>query len=176
MNNLHPNYQIRAARIEDLATLAEIEQAAATLFRDTPYAFLIDDESLSLEFVTEQFQAERVWVAVDDRDLPVGYAIAQDVDGDAYLKQIDVYPAYGRRGIGRKLVERVCLWAKHQNYHRILLSTFLDIEWNAPFYEKLGFQILPEIELTSGFQQIRLKEAEAGLPINQRAIMYRELL
>ncbi|BAZ23655.1 hypothetical protein NIES4073_45440 [Kalymmatonema gypsitolerans NIES-4073] len=36
---------------------------------------------------------------------------------------------------------------------------------------KLGFQILPEVELSFGFQQIRCKEAEAGLPIDQRVIM-----
>jgi hypothetical protein len=67
------------------------------------------------------------------------------------------------------------VWAKRQNYRRILLSTFRDIEWNAPFYAKLGFQILAEVELTAGFQQIRRKEAEAGLPIDQRVIMYRDL-
>lgn len=67
------------------------------------------------------------------------------------------------------------MWAKHQNYPRLFLSTFRDIKWNAPFYAKLGFQILAEDELTSGFQQIRLKEAEVGLPIDQRVIMYREL-
>lgn len=76
----------------------------------------------------------------------MGYAIAQDVDGEAYLCQIDVHPGYGRRGVGRKLVERVCMWAKDRDYHRILLSTFLDIEWNAPFYAKLGFKILAEDE------------------------------
>lgn len=174
MNTPFPGYKIRAARIEDLATLAEIERAAGTLFRDTPYAFLVDAEPLSLDFVTQQFQAGRVWVAVDDRDISVGYAIAQEVDGNVYLQEIDVHPAYGRRGIGRELVEMVCVWAKHQNYRRILLSTFRDIAWNAPFYAKLGFQILAETELTEGFQQIRSKEVEIGLPIDQRIIMYRE--
>lgn len=43
------------------------------------------------------------------------------------------------------------------------------------YYAKLGFQILAEVELTAGFQQIRRKETEAGLPIAQRVIMYREL-
>jgi hypothetical protein len=36
MNTLFPGYKIRAARIEDLVTLAEIERAAATLFRKLP--------------------------------------------------------------------------------------------------------------------------------------------
>ncbi|KAM3108464.1 hypothetical protein [Phormidesmis sp. 146-33] len=43
-------------------------------------------EPLPLDFVTQQFQAERVWVAVHDRDTPVGYAIAQEIelmDGEA---------------------------------------------------------------------------------------------
>lgn len=174
MNTPFPGYKIQAARIEDLAPLAEIERAAATLFRDTPYAFLVDAEPLSLDFVIQQFQAGREWVAVDDRDIAVGYAIAQEVDGNAYLQQIDVHPSHGHRGIGRKLVEVVCAWAKQQNYRRIMLSTFRDIEWNAPFYAKLGFQILAETQLTEGFQQIRGKEVEMGLPIDQRVIMYRE--
>jgi ribosomal protein S18 acetylase RimI-like enzyme len=167
--------QIRFAQVEDLEKLAGIERAAATLFCHTPYAFLVNDEPLSLNFVIQQFQAGRVWVAVDDRDVVVGYAIAQEVDGNAYLHEIDVHPAYGRRGIGRELVAIVCVWASQQNYHRILLSTFLDIEWNAPFYAKLGFRVLPEVELSVGFQQIRRKEAEAGLPIDRRVIMYRDL-
>ncbi|NJR48735.1 MAG: GNAT family N-acetyltransferase [Leptolyngbyaceae cyanobacterium CSU_1_3] len=175
MTTLFSDYEIRSARTEDLATLAEIEQAAAMLFRNTSYAFLVDADPLPLDFVIQQFQAGRVWVAVDDRDLLVGYAIAQEIDGNAYLQQIDVHPDHGRKGIGRKLVESVCAWAEHQSYRRIFLSTFRDIAWNAPFYAKLGFQILAESELTSGFQQIRYKEAEAGLPIDQRVIMHREL-
>jgi GNAT superfamily N-acetyltransferase len=175
MNDLSQNYKIRVARLEDLAMLADIECAAAGLFRHTPYAFLVDAEPLPLSFVTQQFAVDRVWVAVDDRDTLVGYAIAQEVDGNAYLQQIDVHPAHGRRVIGRKLVEKVCVWARHQNYQRILLSTFFDVPWNAPFYAKLGFQILAEDKLTSGFQQIRRREAEAGLPIDRRVVMYREL-
>jgi GNAT superfamily N-acetyltransferase len=169
------SYLIRCALVEELPLLSDIERSAAQLFVDTPYAFVADDLPLSLDFVVRQFKSGRVWVAVDDRQTIVGYAIAEDIDGAAYLRQIDVEPAFGRRGIGRKLVECVCRWAKEQHYRRILLSTFLDIEWNAPFYAKLGFQILAEDELTPSFQQIRRKEAAAGLPIDRRAIMYLEL-
>lgn len=175
MNTISQNDKIRPAGIDDLVMLAEIEQVAATLFRHTPYAFLMDDKPLSLDFVIQQFQLGQVWIAVNNRDTPIGYAIAQEIDGNAYLRQIDVLPAHGRKGIGCKLVESVCVWAKNQNYRRILLSTFLDIGWNAPFYAKLGFQILPESEISSGFQQIRRKEADAGLPLDRRAIMCREL-
>ncbi|MBW4579465.1 MAG: hypothetical protein KME42_07815 [Tildeniella nuda ZEHNDER 1965/U140] len=47
---------------------------------------------------------------------------------------------------------------------------FLTLPWNAPFYSKLGFCAVDETELTTGFQQIRLKEMAAGLPIVDRVI------
>jgi hypothetical protein len=41
-------------------------------------------------------------------------------------------------------------------------------------YSKLGFCPLDEAQLTTGFQQIRLKELAARLPISERVIMYCE--
>jgi predicted N-acetyltransferase YhbS len=94
------------------------------------------------------------------------------VDNTLYLQQIDVEPEHGRRGIGTALVKTVCDWAKQQGYGIVSLSTFRDLPWNAPFYSKLGFRALDEADLTTGFQQIRLKEFEAGLPIVDRVIMH----
>jgi predicted N-acetyltransferase YhbS len=78
------------------------------------------------------------------------------------------------RGIGSALVNAVCAWAQQQGYRIVSLSTFRDLPWNAPFYSKMGFYPVNEAELTNGFQQIRLKEFEAGLPISDRVIMHRK--
>jgi GNAT superfamily N-acetyltransferase len=174
MRTLPSGYQIRFAHAEDLPLLSHIEQSAARLFLDTPYAFLVDDEPLSLDFVQQQFQAGRVWVAVDCHEIMVGYAIAREVDDTLYLQQIDVEPAHGRRGIGSALVNTVCVWAKQRGYEIVSLSTFRDLPWNAPFYSKLGFHPVDEADLTTGFQQIRLKELAAGLPVSDRVIMHRK--
>jgi GNAT superfamily N-acetyltransferase len=171
---LESGYQIRAARVEELPLLSHIEQSAASLFLDTPYAFLVDAAPLPLDFVQQQSQAGQVWVAVNLHETVVGYVIAREVDGTLYLQQIDVHPEHGRRGIGSALVNTVCLWAKQQGYRIVSLSTFRDLPWNAPFYSKLGFHPVEEAELTTGFQQIRLKELEAGLPISDRVIMHRK--
>jgi GNAT superfamily N-acetyltransferase len=173
---LEAGYQIRAARVEELPLLSEIEQSAAVLFLDTPYAFLVDADPLPLEFVQQQFQAGRVWVAVDLQETIVSYAIAREIDDTLYLQQIDVEPEHGRRGIGSALINTVCTWAQQQGYEIVSLSTFRDIPWNAPLYSKLGFNPVDETELTTGFQQIRLKELEAGLPISERVIMHYVLL
>jgi hypothetical protein len=53
---LESNYKIRSARAEELPLLAQIERSAAILFLNTPYAFLANDEPLSLDFVQQRFQ------------------------------------------------------------------------------------------------------------------------
>jgi predicted N-acetyltransferase YhbS len=175
MKMIESGYTTRSAHAEELPLLAQIERSAATLFLDTPYAFLANDEPLSLDFVRQRFQAGQVWVAVDPQNVVVGFAITRELDDTIYLQEMDVAPAHGRRGLGSGLVETVCTWAQLQGYSAISLSTFHDLAWNAPFYSKLGFRILDESELSMGFQQIRRQELEAGLPISTRVIMYREL-
>lgn len=175
MRILESGYTIRSACVEELTLLAHIETSAASLFLDTPYAFLVNAEPLSLDFVRQRFQAGQVWVVVDQHDVVVGYAVTREVEDTLYLQQIDVDPEHGQRGLGYALVNTVCSWAKLQGYPVVTLSTFRDIPWNAPFYLKLGFRILDESELTIGFQQIRLQELEAGLPISERVIMHHEL-
>jgi GNAT superfamily N-acetyltransferase len=103
------------------------------------------------------------------------FAIGREVDDTFYLQQIDVIPEHGRRGIGSALVSAIFERAKQQGYSIVSLSTFRDLPWNAPFYSKRGFRILEESDLTAGFQQIRLQECEAGLPISDRVIMHCEL-
>lgn len=171
MRILESGYQIRAARVEELPLLSHIEELASCLFLNTPYSFLVDADPLSLELVQQRFQSGQVWVAVALHEAVVGYAIACEIDDTLYLQQIDVKPEHGQKGIGAAIVKTVCDWAKHHGYRIISLSTFRDIPWNAPFYSKLGFRPLDDAELTTGFQQLRLKEFEAGLPISERVIM-----
>ncbi len=171
MTVLESGYQIRSARVEELLLLSHVEQLAASLFLDASYAFLVDAEPLPLNFVQQQFQAGQVWVAVI-QDEVVGYVIACEIDDTLYLQQIDVEPEHGRRGIGSELITTICDWAKQEGYAIVSLSTFRDIPWNASFYSRLGFYPVDEAERTTGFQQIRLQELAAGLPVSQRVIMH----
>jgi GNAT superfamily N-acetyltransferase len=170
--SLKSGYAIRSAQIEELPQLATIEQAAAVRFRETPYVFLADGEPLPIEFIQQRFQAGQVWVAVDQDDIVIGFAITREVDRTLYLQEIDIAPEHGQQGIGRALIETVQVWGKRSGFAVMSLSTFRDLPWNAPFYAKLGFRILDAAELTPGFQQVRAHEQEAGLPIDDRVIMH----
>lgn len=167
------SFLIRLARYPDIEHLPAIEQRASELFRDTEFADEVSQECLSIEFLTQQFEAGRLWVAVDGDNVLVGFATALVIDSKAHLHEVSVDPSHGRRGIGRRLVEAVCDWAVSQGFDRITLSTFRDIPWNAPFYSQLGFTELPKSEWGPGIRRLCEEERESGLDTFSRVIMIR---
>jgi ribosomal protein S18 acetylase RimI-like enzyme len=166
---------IRDARTDDLAALRDIERAAGRLFADIGMAEVAEDEPPSLEVLEGYRAAGRAWVAVNAGDEPVAYLIAEVVDGNAHIEQVSVHPDCARQGIGGALVERAIGWAIERELPAITLTTFVDVEWNAPYYERLGFRTLGEHELTPGLLRKRAEEAEHGLDKWPRVCMRRDL-
>lgn len=166
-------YFIRLARPDDLPTLPLIEKAAAALFRDTPYAFIAEDDDLISAEVN--LASEYVWVMVDRDDQPVGFAIVHIHETTIHLHELDVHPQHARQGLGRQLIETVATWARERGASALTLTTFHDIPWNGPYYSRLGFRELDTSELTPTLRLIIQKEAEVGLPIEQRIGMQLDL-
>jgi catechol 2,3-dioxygenase-like lactoylglutathione lyase family enzyme len=117
----------------------------------------------------------QVWVACDSHDMPVGMVIASVRDETAHIEELDVLPAYGRRGLGTLLLDMVCAWAQAQGHPAVTLSTFRDVPWNGLFYSKNGFRALQPSEWTSGMRAIRENETQHGLRAEVRVFMRREL-
>ncbi|MEZ4622130.1 MAG: GNAT family N-acetyltransferase [Caldilineaceae bacterium] len=176
-------YTIRPANLLDLPYLPAIEKSAAQRFRDSTEAFIADDDGMPLSAFEHHFVRNQIWVAVhhfqaDEVDTAeiVGFAIAREIDGQAYLHEIDVLPAHGRRGLGQRLIEAVITWARQKGLPAVTLSTFRAIPWNEPYYAKLGFQPLAEDALGAGLRQVRAHESMSGLDINRRLCMILPLL
>lgn len=165
-------YTIRPAEQRDLPRLPEIERAAASLFRNTAYSYLSDDDPVSQEVDLEH---ELVWVIVDQADQAIGFAIFRPIDIGVHLHELDIDPRYGRRGLGRRLIEAFAEWSKQDGASALTLSTFEDLAWNGPYYARLGFVKLNDEQLSPDLQAIRRTEAEAGLPIQRRICMKRDL-
>ena len=165
---------IRAARQDELEWLREIERASGALFADVGMHDVAAAEPMALATLADFLSSGRLWVAVDG-DLAVGWAAAAVVDDAAHLDQLSVLPSHGRRGLGTALVEQVCRWAASEGYAAVTLSTFRDLGWNAPFYERLGFRALGEDELTPGLVAVRAHEAELGLDVDARVVMRRDV-
>jgi GNAT superfamily N-acetyltransferase len=158
---------IRPAREDDLPRLRDIECAAGRAFAALGMTAIAEDEPPSLEVLREYQRAGRAWVHGDPA---AAYLIADRVDGNLHVEQVSVHPDQARRGLGRDLIEHVAALAGTP----VTLTTFADVPWNAPYYERLGFRRLDEAELTAGLRRIRRHEAEHGLDRWPRVAMRRE--
>jgi GNAT superfamily N-acetyltransferase len=162
---------IRAAAAIDARSIQQIELLAGQRFLEVDMREIAADEPPSLEDLALYARDGRSWVAVDEDNVAIGYALVRRVDNDAHLVQISVVPEMQGRGIGRRLVNQVEIWANEQSIRSITLLTFTHVPWNQPLYEHLGFHVLPESEIGPELSVIRAHEAEIGLDPSLRVAM-----
>jgi GNAT superfamily N-acetyltransferase len=167
--------KIREARQGDLQRLVEIEDAAESTFVDFSTDFEPLPGGTSVEELAPYSDAGRAFVAADEADRPVGYLLVDVLDGAAHIEQVSVHPDHARQGIGRELIERAATWARRHGYRSLTLTTYVDVPWNGPYYERLGFRNLTAAEETAGLRAIRAHEGEIGLDIWARTSMARRL-
>ena len=64
-----------------------------------------------------------------------------------------MHPDYARRGIGRTLIERAEAWARERGLPALTLTSYVEVPWNGPYYERLGFHYLASGEETPEFAE-----------------------
>ncbi len=158
---------IRPAREDELPRLREIERAAGRAFARLGMTEIAEDEPPSTATLRRYRRAGRAWVHGDPAQ---AYLIADVVDAALHIEQVSVHPDRAGRRIGRDLIEHVAARAGTA----VTLTTFADVPWNAPYYERLGFRRLTDAELTDGLRRIRRREADRGLDRWPRVAMRRD--
>jgi GNAT superfamily N-acetyltransferase len=157
---------VRAAARSEFALLDEIGDRADAVVRTAGYtlpAIPADAEDFA--------RAKAVFVAGRP---PVGFVQVDEVDGLAHIAELAVIPKWMRQGIGTRLLDRACAWARAHDYPAVTLTTFADVAWNGPYYASRGFVELTE--LTPGLAAARAHEAELGLDaVGRRIAMRRDL-
>jgi GNAT superfamily N-acetyltransferase len=168
------NYEVRLAKKTDLAVMPEIEKAAAQLFQ--PYLAWLEISADILEGLTTPIfllraQADsRLWVAVVDHK-PVGFIVAKFLSHSCFIVELDVHPDYARLGMGSALVRACCQSARSRGFDQVLLTTFRQVPWNIPFYQSLGFEVLPAEQWSQEIDAIVAHEARYGFAPEKRAVM-----
>ena len=127
---------------------------------------------IGLRTADGRIHAGRVLVA-EVGGVLVGWALLEVLDGEGHLEEVDVHPDHGRRGHGRALVHAAAELAASLGHRAIVLTTFRSVPWNAPLYRRLGFEEIPEAELTPGLAAVLAREAEIG--VTDRCAMRRWL-
>jgi ribosomal protein S18 acetylase RimI-like enzyme len=164
---------LRTARRDDLPAIQQLERAAGAAFRDLGMSAVADDEPPSIPDLASFQQDGRAWVITDDADHPVAYLLIDVVDGNAHVEQVSVHPDHSRRGLGRTLLDTAAAWAEQRGLAALTLTTYCDVPWNAPYYERLGFQVMAEAQISEGFRRIREHEKARGLARWPRVTMRR---
>jgi N-acetylglutamate synthase-like GNAT family acetyltransferase/uncharacterized damage-inducible protein DinB len=113
-------------------------------------------------------------VAIRDGEV-VGFAQAMILDGTPHLDEIDVVPEHTRKGVGSRLVETVCRWARDSGYPKVTLCTFRDIPWNRPFYEGRGFHVVEPQSASPQLREMVAAEQGRGFRTDLRVVMERPL-
>jgi GNAT superfamily N-acetyltransferase len=171
-----PRYAIRRARREELSRLPAIEDEAGRLFEGVvPLPDEDEDDPDPVEPFARAQAAGLLWVAADAGDAPVAFAMFEELGGALHLEEIDVHPDHMRQGLGARLIDAAAAWARELGYAEITLTTFREVPWNAPYYERLGFRERPEAEWAPALRARVADEASRGLDREPRLVMSRPI-
>jgi GNAT superfamily N-acetyltransferase len=103
----------------------------------------------------------------------VAYLVAHPLDGGLHVEQVSVHPRAARRGLGRLLIDHAAGVAAAEGLAALTLTTFTEVPWNAPYYARLGFAVVPEPDWTPGVRDVVAREAAHGLDRWPRVVMRR---
>jgi GNAT superfamily N-acetyltransferase len=163
---------IRTALEADVPLLAEVERSAGELFAGVAMKSTVDPMHTVPPDVLERARLEgNLWVAVDEADRPTGFVLVTVYDGTTFVAELSVArPAQGR-GLGAAMMRTAIDAAKDRSHRAVTLTTFRDVAWNRPFYEKLGFRVLAPSELSPELAAVLGDEASRGLAPDERCAM-----
>ena len=133
---------IREATPDDLASMLRVESAA----RGQLAAVGIDLAGLDVGEFHEDLAWDMAMVAEVDGEL-VGLVRATTDQDRVIVDQLSVDPAWGRQGIGTHLLEHLAMAAANRGFQRLVGTTFVSVTFNAPFYQRLGATIVPDVVL-----------------------------
>ncbi len=151
---------IRPATEIDLQRLVDVEVEAGQLFHAVGMSIVAEDVP-QIADLREAVAAERIWVTGVGAEV-AGHISAEVIDGNAHVAQVSVAPDYAGRGIGKAMIEFVEAWGRTAGCPATTLTTFRDVPWNAPYYLRLGYEVLADNQI--GPELARTMDYEASLP------------
>jgi GNAT superfamily N-acetyltransferase len=167
---------IRLAREDEVETLRQIERSAAQAFRlIEAFSWLSVGEVQGADMHFALIEAGTNWVAVDGDDHPLGFLSAEIAGRQLHICEISVDHLHQGFGLGRKLIDYAVDAATRLGLDAVTLTTFRTIPWNCPFYERLGFRVLGEEELSPRLHDLLDLEDAHGLRRDTRCAMQFDL-
>ncbi|PXA88419.1 N-acetyltransferase [Caulobacter sp. D4A] len=156
---------LRPARAVEIETIRALERASAQRFVGLMDAIAADEPTPAAVLVRRV--AEDGLLVAEADGVIAGFVMFRPLEDGLYVEQLDVLPAFAGRRIGAALLDAVA----ERTEGSLVLSTFRDVPWNAPYYARLGF--VEVRELTPGMAAIRAEHLARGLDETARVFMAR---
>ncbi|MEQ5787582.1 GNAT family N-acetyltransferase [Erythrobacter sp. NFXS35] len=162
------DWSLRLARPADSTAMPGIELAAASAFAAEP----------DFDFTHTRAEADYArlirkghCLVAHVGDAMAGFLVAEPFSRELHIWEMDVLPAFQRRGIGAGLVRAAQIDARNTGFKALTLTTFRDVAWNAPFYARLGFEEVTAIDAHPRLAGELANEADDGLRAERRCAM-----
>lgn len=164
--------RIRLASADEIHKIAPLEQAAAEMFRQIGMTEVAEDAPISDTILLKAVEETRLWVAVEYGVLKA-YLLGSFLPRSLHIDQVTVHPDAARRGLGALMIESVSADPRAKQLGLMTLTSFANVPWNAPYYERIGFLDIAESEWPEGVAEKVAAEQEHGLGNYPRVVMQR---
>jgi predicted N-acetyltransferase YhbS len=168
------NILFRAATADDVETLRAVEYAAAQRFVTVGLTGIAAARPLDAALLRERIAASQVIVALDAARC-VGFVMFAPLGNRFHIEELDVLQQWAGRRIGASLLEQAAARARQCGASALVLSTFRDVGWNAPYYRRLGFRNIEVADLDPALRAIREAHLARGFDESKRVFMVRPL-
>lgn len=164
--------QIRLAQPQDIAQLIAVERSAAQLFHQQPaWRFIADGPVMSSQQHADFIQRQHEWLAESAAGEVAGFITVVSQQQDWHIAELSVAANWQRQGLGRRLIAEVAEQARLQGVQRLTLTTFIDVPWNAPYYQRLGFRPIAAERLSASLRHQLAEELSHGFAADSRCAM-----
>jgi GNAT superfamily N-acetyltransferase len=165
-------FTIREATKTDLDLLPDLEKRSDETFRAMPrFEPMLAMEGLSLEECHNLPPSTQIWIAETHK--PVGFVYTCDIDDLTYFGQLSVVPEAQNRGIGSALLNVAVQKAREENKPGLVLTTFRDVAFNAPFYARRGFIELATLHMGPELTALAKEDEKQWGAFSPRVVMGR---
>ena len=165
------DWSLRLARPEDAEVMPEIERAAAVAFAGQPGLERLDFTRTRTPADFARLIRKGHCLAAHVGETIAGFLVAERFSRELHIWEMDVAPAFQRRGIGAGLVRAAQIDARNSGIAALTLTTFRDVAWNAPFYARLGFDEVTALDAHPRLAGELANEVDDGLPAGRRCAM-----
>lgn len=165
---MNGSWSLRLARPADALAMPQIERAAAIAFAD--------ESALDITRTRSEADFARLirrghCLVAHVGEVMAGFLVAEPFSREIHIWEMNVAPAFQRRGIGAGLVRAGQIDARNTGFKALTLTTFRDLAWNAPFYARLGFEEVTALDAHPRLAGELAFEADYGLPAERRCAM-----